>query len=316
MNNRVRFRAQPSIDLEILALLLHQLLTSQLDDRQPLFDGRQLISDLRMAGPAWKQIADLLEGWSADSSNRKNYCAQQLSIVTSCFEIALQADPLPKKFHTLVNPIRPDISQALISSTRHTQQILRKEGLSYLLSILRKSPPCAVPYPASADLLSIEAMMKNDEVEVILVPSALWLFQPVYVLIESAGRLYIVYPATRIRSAERPDEAPNSTLVQLIGGTRAAILKSIVCPTNTTTLATKLGISVPSASRHTTLLRQAGLISSARCGQSVKHRPTALGMQLIYSTECYCGQFSPAIDTSLNDRIWRYLFRRSSTVAA
>ncbi|WP_237103989.1 helix-turn-helix transcriptional regulator [Nonomuraea sp. MG754425] len=79
----------------------------------------------------------------------------------------------------------------------------------------------------------------------------------------------------------KPAEHAPAPLKALIGGTRAAVLHAIDVGATTTELARRTGISPAAASRHTTVLREAGLISSQRHGPAVLHVLTALGRDVL-----------------------------------
>ena len=70
-------------------------------------------------------------------------------------------------------------------------------------------------------------------------------------------------------------------LAALIGETRTAVLRSLEVVCNTTELARRAGTSIASASTHTTVLRNAGLISTRRHGASVLHSLTPVGIALL-----------------------------------
>ncbi|MFI5894627.1 winged helix-turn-helix domain-containing protein [Actinoplanes sp. NPDC051513] len=124
----------------------------------------------------------------------------------------------------------------------------------------------------------------------LLVPTVLG---PPAPTVDTAGpQPYVTYPATadtqigaRIIAAMPTGRAPITVphLAALLGRTRAAILFSIAerpgC--TTTELATATRISPSSASEHATVLRAAGLISSARHRQTVLHTLTAAGDSLL-----------------------------------
>ena len=63
----------------------------------------------------------------------------------------------------------------------------------------------------------------------------------------------------------------------------AAGLASLTHPATTTETADRVGISLPSASQHTTVLRNAGLITTTRTGTAVLHTLTPLGTALLRS---------------------------------
>ncbi|MFB9397296.1 helix-turn-helix domain-containing protein [Streptomyces echinatus] len=71
------------------------------------------------------------------------------------------------------------------------------------------------------------------------------------------------------------------TLTPLLGRTRAAVLASLRHPATTTETADRVGISLPSASQHTTVLRNAGLITTTRTGTAVLHTLTPLSTALL-----------------------------------
>ncbi|WP_327581651.1 helix-turn-helix domain-containing protein [Nonomuraea sp. NBC_00507] len=86
-----------------------------------------------------------------------------------------------------------------------------------------------------------------------------------------------------------PDALPVSAsraraaLGALIGPTRAAVLNAIGTrdATSTTELARHLGISAASASEHTTVLRQAGLVASHRDRNRMLHLLPELGLAML-----------------------------------
>ncbi|MGW3071466.1 winged helix-turn-helix domain-containing protein [Kitasatospora sp. NPDC001132] len=83
-----------------------------------------------------------------------------------------------------------------------------------------------------------------------------------------------------------PDRAPAGTaaaLSALLGQTRAAVLLTIAEHPGCTTkeLAALAGTTPSSASEHATVLREAGLIRTARYRNTALHSPTALGLGLL-----------------------------------
>ena len=68
----------------------------------------------------------------------------------------------------------------------------------------------------------------------------------------------------------------------LLGRTRALVLDVIAtAPCTTSELARRAGVSVPSASEHATVLREADLIVTDRVGRAVIHTITPLGSRLL-----------------------------------
>ncbi|MBB6172415.1 DNA-binding transcriptional ArsR family regulator [Nocardiopsis mwathae] len=95
----------------------------------------------------------------------------------------------------------------------------------------------------------------------------------------------IVYPVTDyldLPTGERLDAARRRALEKLLGGTRAAVLRTIAANTySTSELAERLGISPASASEHATVLRASGLTNSHRDRNAIRHELTDLGSRLL-----------------------------------
>ncbi|MGW6259817.1 ArsR/SmtB family transcription factor [Streptomyces sp. NPDC055085] len=70
-------------------------------------------------------------------------------------------------------------------------------------------------------------------------------------------------------------------LDDLLGRTRAAVLRATAAGCGTTDLARRLKISPATASHHTSVLRKADLIASRRDGKTVVHTATPLGLALL-----------------------------------
>ncbi|MFB8775822.1 ArsR/SmtB family transcription factor [Streptomyces broussonetiae] len=84
-----------------------------------------------------------------------------------------------------------------------------------------------------------------------------------------------------LRAPEPEDDAPARPLTTLLGRARAAALNAAVAGATTGELARAAGVSVSSASRHATALRDAGLITSIRDGARVLHTLTPVGASML-----------------------------------
>jgi DNA-binding transcriptional ArsR family regulator len=94
----------------------------------------------------------------------------------------------------------------------------------------------------------------------------------------------LIYPVERQPDVlPTRDRTPSAALTALIGATRAAVLNAIGTHRSSTTteLAHRINISLASASEHTTVLREAGLITSQRDRNRSLHQLTALGLALL-----------------------------------
>ncbi|WP_405617152.1 ArsR/SmtB family transcription factor [Streptomyces sp. NBC_01508] len=95
----------------------------------------------------------------------------------------------------------------------------------------------------------------------------------------------LVYPA---RPPGRPGQAPaptdsagtDSHLARLLGHTRAAVLRSLGDHCTTSELARRAGVSLSSASQYAAVLRGAGLITSHRRRNCVRHSLAPVGLAL------------------------------------
>jgi DNA-binding transcriptional ArsR family regulator len=76
-------------------------------------------------------------------------------------------------------------------------------------------------------------------------------------------------------------ESTSPSLDDLLGRTRAAVLKAAVGGCGTTELARHLHISPATASHHATALRNARLITTRREGKVALHTVTSLGLALL-----------------------------------
>jgi hypothetical protein len=91
----------------------------------------------------------------------------------------------------------------------------------------------------------------------------------------------LIYPAGDTDSPRASEATPPLQLVALLGRTRAHCLWSLVIPRSTSALAHAAGIGVAAASKHATVLRDAGLVRSCRHGAEVLHQVTGLGSALL-----------------------------------
>jgi DNA-binding transcriptional ArsR family regulator len=97
--------------------------------------------------------------------------------------------------------------------------------------------------------------------------------------------LTVPIPASWELFADRQIDHRTDPLARLLGATRSWVLKACAAEELTTSkLARAVGISVSSASEHTSALRAAGLITSHRERNLVLHRPTPIGRALLRST--------------------------------
>lgn len=115
----------------------------------------------------------------------------------------------------------------------------------------------------------------------VLIPSFFCSRAPV-ALVDPHMQPVLVYPAVEWATATVAHAGGPATesLERLLGATRAAVLFAIRSGVATKNLAGRVGVSPATVSHHTTVLRDAGLITSRRVVNTVVHTVTPLGAQL------------------------------------
>lgn len=93
-------------------------------------------------------------------------------------------------------------------------------------------------------------------------------------------RPVLVYPCADLTDADA-DPTTTDALADLLGRTRAAVLRSLTHPATTTQLSRRLGISPASTSDHTRILRAAGLITTHRTQGTALHALTPTARPLL-----------------------------------
>lgn len=172
--------------------------------------------------------------------------------------------------------------QALVDADRAVRaRAMLDGGVEGLLESLRPvlqwhSPILTGSYPVDRDL-------HLNGRGLVLVPSVFCWRDPV-TLIDPELPPVLVYPVAGQQPGwwTSPPAVPvRDSLTNLLGDTRAAVLAVIEDGCTTTELARRVGVSLPSASRHATVLREAGLVTSTRLRNTIVHTLTPLGRSLL-----------------------------------
>jgi len=185
-------------------------------------------------------------------------------------------------YRTIVEPYWPTIlAQAEADRARCAQAFLDGGWIATLANLsdaMQWRPPVLeVNYPVDRDLFLYGRGL-------LLIPSYFCWRLPIS-LMDSERRPVLVYPVRRdpiaptIGGGSR--EADDQSLALLLGHTRATILRALNVSRTTSGLSRHVGVSIASASQHATALRNAGLITTDRQGNSVLHSLTPLGMALL-----------------------------------
>ncbi|MFJ6569619.1 ArsR/SmtB family transcription factor [Streptomyces sp. NPDC091292] len=176
---------------------------------------------------------------------------------------------------TAVAPLWPRIRATGVADRALRAETLLRGGVDALLATLGprwqwQPPDLLIPSPRS---YHVELCGRG----LLLVPSyfassALFMYRP-------AASTVLFYP---MPEAAGPSPSVD-VLTPLIGRTRARVLAGLRHPAGTTALAERVGVSPSTASEHTAVLRDAGLVSTTRIGGAVLHALTPLGAALLGS---------------------------------
>ncbi|WP_410579586.1 ArsR/SmtB family transcription factor [Amycolatopsis sp. lyj-108] len=109
---------------------------------------------------------------------------------------------------------------------------------------------------------------------------------PVVVPATGRGPVRLLYPSVR-QAAQSTGygrdvrRSPDTALADLLGPTRAATLAVLAVGCSTSELAVRLGVTPSAVSKHTSVLRRAGLITTERDRNAVLHSLTPLGSAML-----------------------------------
>ncbi|OXM55275.1 ArsR/SmtB family transcription factor [Amycolatopsis alba] len=183
-----------------------------------------------------------------------------------------------------IEPFWPGIRHHVELDRRSRADVVASVGFEAVLAGLHpavrwRSPVLEVDYPVDQDL-------HLDGRGLVLAPSFFCWGGPITTLSGDSATPMLVYPVERSPgwSATTDEEAMRArSLTALLGRTRATVLRTIadLPQVNTTDLANALGISLAGASQHTTVLRNAGLVQTARTNGAAVHRISRRGSALL-----------------------------------
>jgi len=189
-----------------------------------------------------------------------------------------------------ITPLKPRIQAALDAHIGHTTTLLTHRGVDALLRHLHPAvtwqpPVLTLPSPIDAD---IDLAGRG----LILAPMLFCGPLPRLRLGDHAGnRPVLAYPlpfdpgTAHPLTATEPDSAHHRShaLDRLLGSTRATVLRAIATAPGLTTaeLSHRADVALATASEHATVLREAGLTTSHRDGNRVRHYPTTTAAALL-----------------------------------
>lgn len=165
-------------------------------------------------------------------------------------------------------------------------QVLLHGGIDALLTGLRPKVRWAAPVLETDD--RIDGTLPSEGTGLLVVPTY-FSVAPALVPSFPGGTPRLHHPC--VRHAAHPAgfagpsgrKGPGNALAALLGPTRAAALTILAVGCSTSELAARLGVTPSAASKHTTVLRRAGLIITHRERNTVLHSLTPLGSALLDS---------------------------------
>lgn len=164
--------------------------------------------------------------------------------------------------------------------------LLRSQGVATVLNTL--SPHMHLSGLTLKSAYPWERHVRLNGRGLVLMPSAFWTGYPVITWVDGGLDYVLIYPARpfaeergQSRDARTTARARDS-LATLLGPTRAAVVRALRRPLTTGALASQVGISLSSASRHAAALHACGLVISERQGKVVVHRLSDLGSALLW----------------------------------
>ena len=182
-------------------------------------------------------------------------------------------------YQHLLAPSWPRVWSGFRAELCWRSRLIAENGVQAALSTLHPSVAwCGTVLQIAA---VTELDFYPDGAGLTLLPSTLWTRRP-QIGSHPDGSTVIVYPA--ITPLPLIDQGADDPVSELLGRTRAAVLRLTCRERTTTELATELGVSAATVSGHTKTLREAGLIVTARAGKAVLHSLTPLGGRLLEST--------------------------------
>ena len=191
------------------------------------------------------------------------------------------ADTVEQCWATLVEPWWPRLREAIEAEVGHRSRQLADHGLRALLDDLHP----AVRWRGDAVEIELGRWRGSHAVTaagLILMPSVFEAAGVGLTLVPS-WPVVLEYPARgsgAIWTDRAAPEGDPASLADLIGRTRAVLLRALARPATTTGLAARCGVPLSTVSDHLAVLRRAGLVTTARTGRSLLHRRTPLGTAL------------------------------------
>jgi hypothetical protein len=190
------------------------------------------------------------------------------------------ADAWIELWEALLAPVWPQLERILRADIAVRARRVTTDGIAATVGALHESVTW------HGDAVRVRMRLHSEVLDcrgsgLVLVPSVMS-SQRCSVLTEPPAQPTLFYPAQGVTEtwARDPAEASRS-LGALLSPARAEILLTAHDPRTTSQVAADCGVAVSTASHHLTVLRNSGLVTSARDGARVLHVRTPLGEALV-----------------------------------
>lgn len=184
-------------------------------------------------------------------------------------------------YHLLLKPMWMQVREQVATERARRASVLSTQGVGALLAGL----PGVLSWDGQVlqTRYPVRRTVHLNGRGIVLMPSYFCWGNPI-TWIDPTLPPVLVYQAHQRGDTSHVEVDVPRSLVSLLGRTRSECLRVLLDSRSTSELAQHLGTSVGTASKQTTVLREAGLITSTRAGGSVRHSTTALGRALLAGT--------------------------------
>jgi DNA-binding transcriptional ArsR family regulator len=192
------------------------------------------------------------------------------------------AEALHEYWQVAIKPFWPQIRAVLDADVAYRAIRLARGGIEALLTDLHPELELA-QHAITVQSSAAGSVHDLRGAGLLLVPCV---FASPHVMVDiDAGNPASITYAPRGIGERWPQNSPamrsDDALADLLGRTRAAVLRAVALPRSTSDLAAELGQSMPAISAQLTVLRHAGLVSSWRAGRRVLYQLTPLARSVL-----------------------------------
>ena len=196
---------------------------------------------------------------------------------------ALEAltDTMRSYWSVTIEPHWPRIRSLLEGDVLHRARVLALEGPEALFANLHPEATWRDGMLV-LDKHAWDEDVKPDGRGILLIP-LVFACPRLTVMWDDPWQPTVAYPPRGLATLWEPDRArePGTALLELVGESKAAILRTLEIPMTTTEVAVRIGVTPGAVSQQLAQLRRAGIVEANRNGRGVYSSLTPLGAQLV-----------------------------------